>query len=132
VAVVILAVAVARPLTTMRRPKPVVSQPAYLAGRWAREHLPADCVDYLVADGYTAYWLHLAVLGNPRAAGRAMDNDTFEPAKALGRWILPEGLPFAITDDFGALPDIRTSVDVTHTSPAAVVKRRGPAAPRCR
>ena len=134
IAVAVLGVAVARPLATTRRPKPVVSQPTYLAGRWAREHLPADCVDYLVADGYTAYWLHLAVLGNPRAAGRAMDNDTFEPAKALERWILPGGLPFAITDDFSILPkDIRTSVDVIAPfSPAAVVKRRDPAAAPCR
>jgi hypothetical protein len=132
--VAVLGVAVARPLATTRRPKPAVSQPTYLAGRWAREHLPTDCVDYLVADGYTAYWLHLAVLGNPRAAGRAMDNETFEPAKALERWILPGGLPFAITDDFGALPkDIRTSVDViAQFSPAAVVKRRGRAAAPCR
>jgi hypothetical protein len=132
--VAVLGIAVARPLATTRRQKRVVSQPTYLAGRWAREHLPADCADYLVADAYTAYWLHLAVLGNSRAAGRAMDNDTFEPAKALERWILPEGLPFAITDDFSALPkDIRTSVDViAQFSPAAVVKRRGPAVSLCR
>jgi hypothetical protein len=73
-------------------------------------------------------------MGNPRAAGRAMDNDTFEPRQALGRWILPGGLPFAITDDFSGLPkDIRTSVDVIAPfSPAAVVKRRGPAATPCR
>ena len=134
VGVALLGLAVARPLATAQRPKPVVSQPAYLAGRWARDHLPVDCVDYLVADGYTAYWLHLAVMGNPRAAGRTMDDDTFEPKKALARWILPGGLPFAITDDFSGLPkDIRTSVDtIARFGPAAVVKRRGPAAAPCR
>ena len=134
VGVALLGLAVARPLATAQRPKPVVSQPAYLAGRWAREHLPVDCVDYLVADGYTAYWLHLAVMGNPRAAGRTMDDDTFEPKKALARWILPGGLPFAISDDFSSLPkDIRRSVDtIALFGPAAVVKRRGPAAAPCR
>lgn len=128
-----LSIAVARPLMAAPRPKPVISQPAYLAGRWSREHLPPACVDYLVADGYTAYWLHVAVLGNPRAAGRALDNDTFEPKKALARWILPGGLPFAITDDFGGLPrDISTSVDIVERfGPAAVVKRRGPDVPPC-
>jgi hypothetical protein len=132
--VALLGIAVARPLATAQRPRPVVSQPTYLAGRWAREHLPVDCVDYLVADGYTAYWLHLAVMGNPRAAGRTMDDDTFEPKKALARWILPGGLPFAITDDLSGLPkDIRTSVDtIALVGPAAVVKRRGPAAAPCR
>jgi hypothetical protein len=110
--------------------KPVVTQPVFLAGDWARTHVPPACVDYLVADGYTGYWLHLAVLGNPRAAGRALENDAFEPSKAIVRWILPGGLPYAIAGDFDALPrDIRTSVDVlARFAPAAVVRRRGPAA----
>ena len=65
----------------------------------------------------------------PRAAGRAMDDDTFEPKKALVRWILPGGLPYAITDDLEALPrDISSNVDVlARFGPAAVVKRRGAA-----
>ena len=106
---------------------PVVTQPVWLAGDWARTHVPPACVDYLVADGYTGYWLHLAVLGNPRAAGRALDDDTFDPKKAIVRWILPGGLPYAIAGDFDALPrDIRTNVDVlARFGPAAVVQRRG-------
>ena len=106
---------------------PVVTQPVFLAGDWARTRLPIGCVDYLVADGYTAYWLHLAVFGNPRAAGRSLDDDTFEPKKALVRWILPGGLRYAIAGDFDALPrDIRDNVDVlSRFGPAAVVQRRG-------
>jgi hypothetical protein len=106
---------------------PVVTQPVFLAGSWARTQLPADCIDYLVADGYTAYWLHLAVLGNPRAAGRSLDDATFDPKKALVRWILPGGLRYAIADDFDRLPrDIRSNVDVlARFGPAAVVQRRG-------
>jgi hypothetical protein len=124
----VIAIAVARPLAQRPRVKPVVTQPAFLAAQWTRAHMSSDCVDYLVSDGYTAYWLHLAVFGNPRAAGRTLDEDTFEPKKAIVRWILPNGLPYAIADDFDALPrDIRTNVDVlAQFGPAAVVKRRGP------
>ncbi len=130
-AVIILAtLAAGRSLLQAAPVKPVVTQPVFLAGDWARTHLPPACIDYLVADGYTGYWLHLAVLGNPRAAGRALDNDTFEPAKATVRWILPGGLPYAIAGDFDALPrDIRTNVDVlARFGPAAVLQRRGPSA----
>jgi hypothetical protein len=123
-----LGIAVARPLLAAPRPRPVVTQPALLAAEWAGAHMPPGCIDYLVIDGYTGYWLHLAVFGQPRASGRALDDDTFEPKKALNRWILPNGLPFAVADDFEAIPrDIRTNVDVlARFGPAAVVKRRGP------
>ena len=123
----VIAIAVARPLAQRPRVKPVVTQPAFLAAQWTRAHMSSNCVDYLVSDGYTAYWLHLAVFGNPRAAGRALDDDTFMPRKGLARWILPNGLPFAIADHFDALPrDIRTNVDVlARFGPAAVVQRRG-------
>jgi hypothetical protein len=126
--VVIVLLLAGRSLASAPSRKPAVTQPLFLAGDWARTHVPPACVDYLVADGYTGYWLHLAVLGNPRAAGRALENDTFEPAKAIVRWILPGGLPYAIAGDFDALPrDIRTSVDVlARFGPAAVVQRRGP------
>jgi len=122
-----LGIAVARPLLTAPRPRPVVTQPALAAAEWARANLSPGCIDYLVVDGYTGYWLHLAVFGQPRASGRALDDDTFAPKKALNRWILPNGLPFAVADDFDALPrDIRTNVDVLERfGPAAVVKRRG-------
>ena len=126
----VIAIAVARPLAQRPRVKPVVTQPSFLAAQWTRGHMSSDCVDYLVSDGYTAYWLHLAVFGNPRAAGRALDDDTFIVRKGLERWILPNGLPYAIADDFDALPrDIRTNVDVlARFGPAAVVQRRGASA----
>ena len=113
------------------RAAPVITKPILRAGIWAREHVPPACVDYLVSNGYTAYWLHLAVLRNPRPTARMEDPDTFEPQKALIRWIYPIGLPYAIADDFDRLPrDIRTSVDVVaRFGRAAVVKRRG--APTC-
>ena len=125
--VAVVAVLVVRPLIKEARPKAVVSQPMFLAGRWARTNVPPACVDYLVRDDDSAYWLHLAVLGNARQTARTRDEATFDPKQALIRWIQPEGLPFAITDDFDALPkDIRTSVDVVQRfGPAGVIKRRG-------
>jgi hypothetical protein len=127
--VAMVAIATGRSLASAPPVTPIVTQPLFLAGEWARTHVPPACVDYLVADGDSGYWLHLAVLGNPRAAGRALDNDTFDPHKAAVRWILPGGLPYAIAGHFDALPrDIRTSVDVlARFGPAAVVQRRGAA-----
>jgi hypothetical protein len=124
---IVVALAAVRSIVYAPPVKPVVTQPVWLAGEWARARVPPACVDYLVADGFTGYWLHLAVFGNPRATGRVLDGDTFEPTKAIVRWILPNGLPYAITDDFDALPrDIRTNVDVlARFGPAAVVLRRG-------
>jgi hypothetical protein len=133
VLVFLVAIAVARPVAAAARarPRPVVTQPVFLAAQWTRGRVPPGCIDYLVSDGYTAYWLHLAVFGNPRTSGRAMDDDTFEPKKAIVRWILPDSLSYAITDDLEALPrDVQSNVDVlVRFGPAAVVKRRG--ASRC-
>jgi hypothetical protein len=127
----VVAVVVTRPLVAAPRPRPIVRQPVLDAAQWARAQMPPGCIDYLVVDGYTAYWLHLAVFGQPRASGRATNDDTFSANKGLVRWILPDGLPLAVTDDFESLPrDIRTNVDVlARFGPAAVVKRRG--ASRC-
>jgi len=123
-----IAIAVARPLATAPRPRPVVTQAVLEAATWARSQAQPECIDYLTSDLYTAYWLHVAVYGQPRASGRAMNDETFDTRKSLERWILPAGLPIGVTDDFEGLPrDIRTNVDVLHRfGPAAVVKRRGP------
>lgn len=125
--VAILAIVIARPLIAAPRPKPIVSQPLYLAGQWARANVPPGCVDYLVTNVYTAYWLHIAVLGNARASARSGDDDTYQPKQTLNRWILGGGVPYAIAENFEGLPrDIRTNVDViARFGPAAVVKRRG-------
>jgi len=122
-----LAVVITRGLGAMPRPTPVVSDSVNNAGRWARAHVPPQCVDYLVADDDSAYWLHLAVLGNARAAARSLDSSTYEPKDAVVRWILPNGLPYAIADRVDDLPkDIRETVDVlARFGPAAVIKRRG-------
>ena len=122
---------VARPLWKTPRvlhPKPpAVSQALFEAGRWARANVPPGCVEYLVGDDETAYWLHLAVLGNPRMSDRTGDNSTYEPSDAIVRWLTPNGLPYAIAD-LGSLPhDVRTELDVVRQfDTAAVARRRGP------
>ena len=129
--VALIAIVVVRRVVAAPRPAPVVTEAVLQAGEWARTNLSPLCVDYLTRDGYTAYWLHLAVFRQPRASGRATSDDTFEPQKALVRWILPGSLPYAITDDLDALPrDIRGNVDIVERfGRAAVVRRRESAAP---
>lgn len=134
-ATVVLAVLVlvARPLAKaparLHPLPPAVSLPLYDAGRWARTHVPAGCIEYLVGDDETAYWLHLAVLGNPRMSDRTGNNATYEPNDAVMRWLTPNGLPYAIAD-LPALPkDVREELDVIQRfGTAAVVRRRGPSA----
>ena len=98
-----------------------------LAGAWARDHVPVSCVDYLVGEPPTAYWLHLAALGNPRMSARTGDDSTFDKTAAIIRWLTPGGLPYAIAE-LPALPsDVRADFDiVADFGTAAVVKRRGP------
>jgi hypothetical protein len=127
-----VAVIVARPL--VRSParlhpgRPAVSLPLYEAGRWARANLPAACIEYLVGDDETAYWLHLAVLGNPRMTARSADNSTYEPRDAMVRWLSPGGLPYAIADLSSVPRDVRNDFDIVHPfGTAAVVRRRGTA-----
>ena len=125
----IIAIAAARTAQQLPRRPPPVSEPLFEAGVWARTNLRPECVDYVVDDPYTAYWLHIAVLRNARAAPRSTDDDTYVTEKEQVRWVQPQGLPYAIVSDFDGLPrDIRMNVDVVKRfGRAAVIKRRGPA-----
>ncbi len=86
VAVVALVVAVVA-LRGSRVPPSIASLDLARAGTWAREHVPPSCVDYIVRDAEQAYWLHLAVLGQPRAEARIAEFDTYTANDAAGRWI---------------------------------------------
>jgi hypothetical protein len=124
---VIIGIAVVRRSAAMPLPAPVVTESTYQAGRWARDHLPAACIDYLVADGYTGYWLHLAVLDNPRNTTRMEDDGTFEPRDAFARWIEADGLPYAIVDDMnGFSKALFASTDtLARFGNSAVIRRHG-------
>ena len=75
----VLVILVARPALDAPRVIPVVDLDLYEAGKWTRANVGQTCVDYLVADAETAYWLHLAVLGNPRASDRMIEIDRYDP-----------------------------------------------------
>jgi hypothetical protein len=132
VAVVALGVAmIARDALRHPLTKATVSVPLYEAGRWARLHAEPACVEYIVGQPDTAYWLHLAVLGNRRMSRRTADDSTFEGRDAIVRWINPGGLRYAIAD-LAILPrDILESSDeLARFDTAVVLKNRRPA-PSC-
>ncbi|HWI18575.1 MAG TPA: hypothetical protein VNT81_12560 [Vicinamibacterales bacterium] len=122
-ALLILAV---RPAFTAPRPVPVVDLDLYEAGKSLRAQGITTCVDYLVNDAETAYWLHLAVLGNPRASERMREIDRYDPNAAMAPWITAEGRTFAIAD-LRLLPDeIRSRVTLTaQFGHAGVITGRG-------
>lgn len=130
--VLVLAGASAIPL--WRQPRllhprpPAISEPLNEAGQWARVNLPVACIEYLTSDEETAYWLHLAVLGNPRMSDRTGDNDTYRLEKTLIRWLSPGGLPYAIVDLNAVPAGVRNDLDVVRTFGTAAVARRGNAA----
>ena len=121
----LLVIFVARPALTAPRVLPVVDLDLLEAGKWTRAHVGRSCVDYLVADAETAYWLHLAVLGNPRAPERMAEIDRYDPRAAAAPWITSEGRSYAIAD-LRLLPDeVRSRVDVVaQYGRAAVIRRR--------
>jgi hypothetical protein len=125
-AVAILAGVVGRQAFHAPMQRPMVSESLYLAGQWARAHVEPACVDYIVGHDNTAYWLHLAVLGNRRMSARTADDSTFTTRDAIIRWINPGGLPYAVAD-LGTLPrDVLTEVDeLARFGTAVVIKRRG-------
>jgi hypothetical protein len=108
------------------RSRATVSQSLYLAGTWARDHVEPACVDYITGDPETAYWLHLAVLGNRRMSARTADESTFTANDAIVRWINRSGPPHAIAD-LGVTPrDILGDADeLARFGSAVVIGRRG-------
>ena len=123
IAALLVLVAV-RPALTAPRTVPVVDLDLYQAGKWVRANVGETCVDYLVADAETAYWLHLAVLGNPRSSARMEEIDRYEPRAAVGPWLTADGRGYAIADA-RVLPDeVRARVQIDKQFGHALVIRR--------
>jgi hypothetical protein len=120
-----LVVVAVRPALTAPRPIPVVDLDLSAAGQWLRANGGAACSDYLVGDAQTAYWLHLAVLGNPRSTERMRELDRYEPNAAIAPWITANGRRYAIAD-LRLLPDeVRSRVTiVARFGNGAVIGRR--------
>jgi hypothetical protein len=123
-----VAVLLARGRIPMTRQHGPISEPSLAAGLWARGAVPPGCVDYFSRHWLTGYWLHLDVLGNPRLSDR-MRAETFDFPDVVGKWIEGRGLPYAIVEDFAAVPrDARVDMVVLREfPPAAVVQNRRPA-----
>lgn len=125
IAVVLLVVAV-RPALSAPRSIPVVDLDLNAAGQWLRSNGGAACADYLVADAETAYWLHLAVLGNPRSGGRMSELDRYDPRAAMGPWIIGEGRTYAIVDLHQLPAEVRSRMQIMREfGKAAVISRPG-------
>lgn len=112
----------------VKRPRSPISESALAAGLWARDTLPAGCIDYFSRHWLTGYWLHLDVLGNPRVSDR-MRAETFEFPDTVGKWIQGKGLPYGIVEDFAEIPhDARVDmVPVREFGRSAIVKNTRPA-----
>jgi hypothetical protein len=123
----VLAVLLARGRFPVKRQHGPISEPSLAAGTWARGAIPAGCVDYFSRHWLTGYWLHLDVLGNPRLSDR-MRAETFELNDTVGKWIEGRGLPYAVVEDFAAVPrDARSDmITLQAFGPAAVVKNARP------
>jgi hypothetical protein len=113
-----------RTLLLRLRSEPAITAPLEQAGLWAAAHLPPGCVDYLVPNYASAYWLHLAVLGNPRAGARTGDSRTYDLQPALMRWLTPGGLPYAIVDRRSVPRDIAEELDVLASFDDVAIARR--------
>lgn len=100
------------------------TRPVHQAGAWARTHVPANCVDYLVPHWLTAYWLHLEVLGNARASAR-VTADPYDFRRAIGQWIGTGSMQHAIVEDWNRVPaEARAHMRVLASfGTAAVVER---------
>ncbi|HEX6164997.1 MAG TPA: hypothetical protein VFZ31_16635 [Vicinamibacterales bacterium] len=119
-----LLVLVVRPALSAPREVPIVDLDLHAAGQWLRQNDGAACADYLVAEAETAYWLHLAVLGNPRSGERMIELDRYDPRRAMSPWITAEGRRYALAD-LNLLPDeVRSRVQILKQfGKAAVIAR---------
>lgn len=122
----VMVIAIVRPAINAPRQVPIVSIDLYDAGRWMRANVGAGCADYLVGSADTAYWLHLAVLGNPRSSERTAEIDRFDSRQAIGEWVASGGRGYAVAD-LRLLPDeVRRNVQfIKEFGQAAVIRRPG-------
>jgi len=120
---VVLALSFAAPRVPRVRQKSPINEPAYAAGLWAREHLPPACIDYFSKHWLTGYWMHLDVLGNPRASAR-MRAESFEFHDSAAKWLQGRGLPYGFVENLADIPrELRPEMVPVHTVGSAALVR---------
>jgi hypothetical protein len=108
------------------QPEPAITENAFRAGRWARDHVPPDCIEYLVRQDSTSYWLHQAVLRNPMQPAAGAAPPVFVYRDALVRWITGTSFPITIADLSLVPREVREDLDVlARFGRIAVGRRRG-------
>jgi hypothetical protein len=113
-------------VAAMPRPAPAITEDTYRAGLWAREHSQANCIEYLVPQDATSYWLHLAVLGNPWHPAPGAPVPVYVYRDAVIRWITGTSHPVAIADLSVVPREVRDDMDVlARFGHIAVGRRRG-------
>jgi len=117
-------------------PAPLVDVDLDAAGRWARTNLPPACVDYIVDNAEQAYWLHLAVMGQPRSSPRTADIDGYTANRAIGRWLEGKSPPYVVArrhllpgEMVGDADGVGDAEIVHAFGSAVVIHRRGVACP---
>jgi hypothetical protein len=117
---------IASGVSAMPRPAPAITEDTYQAGRWAREHAQPDCIEYLVPQDSTSYWLHLAALGNPSQPEPGTPVPVYIYRDAVIRWITGTSHPVAIADMSVIPREVREELDVlARFGHIAVGRRRG-------
>jgi hypothetical protein len=122
-AVVVIVVA-ARALAAMPRSAPAITGDLARAAGWARGHVPAACVDYLVRSDDTSYWLHHAALGNPMRPRPGDPAPQFSYREVVERWIAGGGRLYAIADLALVPHEIRDDLEPLAQFGSVVVGRR--------
>jgi hypothetical protein len=118
-------VAVVRRFAEIRRPAPAITEHLFRAGEWARTHVQPECIEYLVPQDATSYWLYLAVLGNPSQPASGALPSIFVYREALVRWISgTSSYPVTIADMSIVPREVRDGADVLAQFGQIVVARR--------
>ena len=117
-------VAVARRFVAIRRPPPAITEDLFRAGQFARANAQPDCIEYLVPQDSTSYWLYLAVLGNPSHPRSGTLPSIFVYQEALVRWITRSSYPVTIADLSVVPREVRDDADVLAQFGQIIVGRR--------
>jgi hypothetical protein len=124
VAALVIGAAAVRTGAVLVIPPPIVTLDLAAAGQWVRDAHDPSCVGYIVRDSEQAYWLHLAVLGQPRSSARTASLDHYTANRAIGDWIEGTAPAYAIALRDLLPGEVLGNAEVARSFGTAVVIRR--------